>query len=226
MVVSLLFSTRMTSGFLKNLHAKLQLSCLTPIPIACFASPRPWWRWGEGTCACGLNGESAPGEPWSEFIYVNGGFAQTNSFFLSRKMALQIPFRNRVRQHEDSLFFFDAEALGARYRLIDEPLSIWNYDDRKDRLGRTPDLKLSLEFISEAGPLLTERARMAFEVRYLGPFLVRDNPAAALRLFARALLRRAVKPRHLVGVAARCILPQRGVEALRRLIARILLRTN
>src|ERR1019366_9524383 len=95
----------------------------------------------------------------------------TNSFLLSRGMALKIPFRTSVRQHEDNLFFFDAEALGARYRLIDEPLSIWNHDDRKDRLGRTPDLKLSREFLDEAGSLLTKKARMAFEVTYFGPLL-------------------------------------------------------
>ena len=160
----------------------------------------------------------APGEPWSEFIYVNDGFAQTNSFFLSREMALKIPFRTRVRQHEDNLFFFDAEALGARYRLINEPLSIWNQDDRKDRLGRLPDLALGREFIHEAGPLLTEKARLAFEVTYLGPLLLQESPARALRLFLRALTCGAVAPRRLVGVLLRCVLPQRGVETLRRVL--------
>ena len=102
----------------------------------------------------------AAGEPWSEFIYVNDGFAQTNSFFLSREMALKIPFRTRVRQHEDNLFFFDAEALGARYRLINEPLSIWNQDSAK-RSAQASRSCLRPQLIHEAGPLLTEKARLA-----------------------------------------------------------------
>jgi glycosyltransferase involved in cell wall biosynthesis len=159
----------------------------------------------------------APGEPWSEFIYVGDGFAQTNSFLLSRAMALKIPFRTRVRQHEDNLFFLDAEALGARYCLIDDPLSIWNNDDRDDRLGRTSDLALSREFLEEAGSLLTNKARIAFEVTYLGPLLFEENPAAALELFMRALAQGAVTPVRLAGVVARCILPEAGVGLLKRI---------
>ncbi len=40
---------------------------------------------------CGVLPRRAPlpGEPWSEFLYLNGGFAQTNSFFLSRELAMR-----------------------------------------------------------------------------------------------------------------------------------------
>src|ERR1035437_870774 len=34
-----------------------------------------------------------PEEPWSDFLYVNGGFAQTSSFFLSRDLAMKVSFR-------------------------------------------------------------------------------------------------------------------------------------
>jgi glycosyltransferase involved in cell wall biosynthesis len=156
------------------------------------------------------------GEPWSEFLYINGGCAQTNSFFLSRELALRVGFQP---PHEDHLFFLKAGALGARYRLVAEPLSNWNDDLRADRLSHCANLLQSLAYLKEADGLMTEKARLAFEVRVLGPLLLKSRPVQAMKLFKRALEERAVLLRHLLSVSARCILPTPAVAMLRRMFS-------
>jgi len=162
--------------------------------------------------------ERAPfeGEPWSEFLYVNGGCAQTNSFLLSRELALRIGFQP---PHEDHLFFLKAGALGARYRLVTEPLSNWNDDLRADRLTHCANLLQSLSYLKEADGLLTEKARLAFEVRILGPLLLKSSPVQAMKLFKTALEKGAVLHRHLLSVWARSFLPTPAVAKLRRIFS-------
>lgn len=156
------------------------------------------------------------GEPWSEYLYVNGGCAQTNSFFLSRELALRIGFQP---PHEDHLFFLKAGALGARYMLVAEPLSNWNDDLRADRLSHCANLLQSLAYLKEADGLLTEKARLAFEVRILGPLLLKSSPIQAMKLFRTALEKGAILRRHLFSVSARCVLPTPAVAKLRRMFS-------
>lgn len=160
------------------------------------------------------------GENWGEFLYVEDGFAQTNSFLLSTELARRVLFSPTVRKHGDHLFFLRAGALGGRYRLVEEPLNIWYHDTRPDRISMLPDLRHSRQFLAEAGDLLTEKARTAFQIRYLGPLLFKENPRAALKLFAHGAVRRAVRPLDLLKVAVRCSLPPQGVETLRRVFNR------
>jgi glycosyltransferase involved in cell wall biosynthesis len=201
----------------EKLRRQVELAASDPDQNSLFCVTQTLVIMGEGRIRIRPERPPAPGEAWSEFLYVADGFAQTNSFFVSRNLAMRIPFRTIVRQHEDNLFFLEAGAIGARYRLIEEPLSIWNHDFRTDRMGLTPHLEQSREFLTQAGGLLTERARMAFEVRYLGPLLFQENPANAIKLFVRAVISGAVRPSHLLGVAARYALSARTVDSLRRL---------
>lgn len=159
-----------------------------------------------------------PGENWSEFLYVADGFAQTNSFFLSRELARRVLFAPEIKRQTDHLFFLRAGALGARYRLVEQPYNLWHHDNRSDRESMKPDLIHSRAFLAESRHLLTEKARLAFEVRYLGPLLFAENPGKATALFARAVKAGAVGPRALGGVLARCVLPPRAVDQLRRIL--------
>lgn len=161
-----------------------------------------------------------PEEPWSEFLYMNGGFAQTNTFFLTRELAMRVGFRSNpvVTPNEDHLFFLNLGALGARYRLVPEPLSSWNDDSRPDRLCLGLRLESCRRYLDEAGSLITERARLAFQVRSLGPLLLKENPREAVKVFKEAVRLGAVRRRHLLFVVARYALPASTVGLLRRMI--------
>ncbi len=157
-----------------------------------------------------------PGEPWSEFLYVNGGFAQTSSFFLSRELAMKVRFRPSLLQYEDHMFFLDAEAHGARYELVDEPLSNWNDDPRADRIGVEDDFDRSCQFLQEAQGLLTDKARMAFEAIGMGPHIFKESPIGAIKLFKRTWGSGAISSRSLLAVCIRCVLPASATALLRQ----------
>lgn len=160
-----------------------------------------------------------PGEDWGEYLYVADGFAQTNSFLLSRELANRILFAPKIK-HQDHLFFLKAGALGARYRLIMEPLNIWHHDFRADRISMSPDLKRSRQFLNEAENLLTEKARTAFLVRYIGAQLFVESPSSALKIFAHGLKIGAVKYHDILAVGARCLLSEQKVELLKRILGK------
>jgi glycosyltransferase involved in cell wall biosynthesis len=159
------------------------------------------------------------GQDFSEYLYVDHGFAQTSSFLLHRRTAASMGFAEELRQYEDHLFFITAGARGLRYLLVDEPLVTWRNDDRADRSGRRDDLERARRYLELAGPLLTPRARLAFRTRYLGRLLFWQNPAEALRIFHSAFAERAVGPRDLATLAARCAMPVAAYEFLRRSLA-------
>ena len=72
----------------------------------------------------------------------------SESFLLSRERALETPFAEQLRQYEDHLFFLMAGWRGAKYRLVGEPLVVWNNDTRGDRASRADNLEQgSLSFI-------------------------------------------------------------------------------
>lgn len=157
----------------------------------------------------------AAGERWGDFLYIADGFAQTNTFMLSRDLALRIMFEPSLRQHEDSLFFLKAEANGASYLLVEEPLSIWHHDDRSDRLGYAPHRQRTIDFLALAGPLLTRKARLNFEARYLAPLQFRRHPLRALSMVSRAAFAGAIPARHLAATLARFIISERTLNRLR-----------
>jgi len=159
-----------------------------------------------------------PKEPWSEFLYMKAGFAQSNTFFLSRELAMRVGFRSKEPPHEDHLFFLDLGALGARYQLVPEPLSNWNDDLRPDRLCLGNTLERSRRYLDEAGSLMTDQARLAFQVRVLGPLLLKENPHEAVKVFREAVRIGAVRRHHLLFVVARWALPASTVGLLRRMI--------
>ena len=72
----------------------------------------------------------APGRSFAEFLYNDGGFAQSSSFFLAKSLAQRFPFREDLRQMVDHLFFMELGAAGASYLLVPEPLTVWHNEER------------------------------------------------------------------------------------------------
>jgi hypothetical protein len=85
-------------------------------------------------------------------------------------------------------------------------------------MGLVTHFERSRRFLEEANGLITEKARLAFEVRYLGPRLFKENPLKAIKLFRKASTNGAVLRRHILAVWLRCVLPARAVAMLRQLV--------
>ena len=162
------------------------------------------------------NFDPRPGQPFGDYLYRDGGFAQASSLMTSRKLALATPFREELRQYEDHLFYIDLAASGAKYLVVREPLTTWRNDERPDRLGSSDDLSRGMAFLTSAGDLLSPRVRTAFRLRVLGEPLFRHKPLTAAALVFRAVFEGALRPKQLAAVTARRLLPTAVWDRIRR----------
>lgn len=167
----------------------------------------------------------APGRSFSEFLYNDGGFAQSSSFFLAKSLAARFPFREDLRQMVDHLFFIEVGAAGAQYLLVPEPLTIWNNEERPDRLTCAEGLgkwrSIMAQFAAEAGSFVPPHALVAAEARFLSKHLWEVSPMDSLRLLLRARYTGALSTRQVVALFCRNALPQRAYNRARHLISAV-----
>ncbi len=154
------------------------------------------------------------GETFDEFLYVSKQFAQASSFFLSRKLAQKHPFPENLRQYEDHYFFIDLGNSGARYLLIDAPLTVYHNDNRDGRLGRVDDLERGRLFLSTADKIMSDKAKHAFWARLLSPFAWQESKADTVKRVFSALWARAISAGELGVILSKCAL---GIERHGRL---------
>ena len=133
-----------------------------------------------------------PGQLFSEYLYCDGGFAQASSLMVTRDLLQSVRFCEDLRQYEDHLFYMALAAAGATYLVVEAPLTTRDNRPGADRLSQGGDLASGAVFIRVAGPMLSERARLAFGVRILGPRRLQREPMRAVRDAAKAVTSGAV----------------------------------
>jgi len=104
------------------------------------------------------------GEPISEYLFrrkglsFGDGLLQTSSFFASRTMFDEVPFRKGLKLFQDTDWLLRADAHPqARIEVIPEPLVTY-YMDRQQSVSRNPDWKYLYNWAHENRQLFTERA--------------------------------------------------------------------
>jgi glycosyltransferase involved in cell wall biosynthesis len=157
----------------------------------------------------------AAGRSFGEFLYNDGGFAQTSSFLLSAALARRVPFRESLWRLEDHMFFIDLGIAGAGYLLVADALTVWNDDERPDRLAMSGDIDSVLGFLDQAVAVLPAHVRRACEARLLSGCLWPQSPARSLTLLCRALRTGALSPWQVGGLFCRNIMPPRAYGAVR-----------
>jgi glycosyltransferase involved in cell wall biosynthesis len=131
-----------------------------------------------------------PGRSFGEFLYNDGGFAQSSSFFLAKSLAEGFRFCPHLRQMVDHLWFIAIGAAGARYLLVPEALTVWNNEDRIDRVSTGETLEtwqaIYERFAEQAKKVAPPHVLIAAEARYLSQLLWTTSPIESLRLLIRA----------------------------------------
>jgi glycosyltransferase involved in cell wall biosynthesis len=173
---------------------------------------------GTGYCVRPLRG-AAPGASFAEFLYNDGGFAQSSSFFLSATLARKIRFREELLTMEDHMFFIEVGAAGAEYVLVPEPLVVWRNDTRIDRISRSLDLparRLMFErFRQRVAHCVPPRALVACEARFFSPMLWRRAPGQSVALLLRARRSGALSTRQVAALFCHNALPGRIYDSIR-----------
>ena len=161
----------------------------------------------------------APGRSFAEFLYNDGGFAQSSSFFLSTALARRFPFRESLTQMVDHLFFMEVGAFGTAYVLVPEPLTIWHNEARPDRVSLSDNLAkwrttMQLFFDSTAN-LIPPHVRIACEARFLSGILWQTSRIESLKLLLRAWRSRALSTRQVAMLFCRNAMSHRTYDAVR-----------
>lgn len=198
-----------------KLQRQLETVLTRPDPDATFCVTHTVVTMSQGRYVIRPKRPKRRGERLDEFIFVSGGFCQTSSFFVSRSLASAVQFRE-LPTGEDHLFAIDVcDGHGAEYILIEEPLTIYNDDVRPGRLSRDKSLARGRQFMTLVKPVLSRKALLAYEARYLGALILRENPLGGLGLLLRALAARAMSPRYAAALLLRAVVPAQAYDATR-----------
>jgi len=107
-------------------------------------------------------------EPISDYLFTRkglsfgDGFLQTSSFFASRTMFDEVPFRKGLKRFQDTDWLLRAGAHPrARIEVIAEPLVTY-YMDSQQAVSRKPDWEYLYNWAQENRPLFTRRAYSFF----------------------------------------------------------------
>ena len=161
----------------------------------------------------------AAGTTFAEFLYNDGGFAQSSSFFLSAALARDVPFREDLLRLEDHMFFIEVGAAGAEYVLVPEPLEMWRNDARTDRISRNSNIaggRLMFErFRQRVAACAPPRAVIACEARFLSRYLWRSAPRQSIALLLRAYRSGALSGWQVAALFCRNAFPSSAYNAIR-----------
>lgn len=156
-----------------------------------------------------------PQVSFHEAPLAGGCFAQTSSYFLSRRLAEQTPFRIVLKQYEDMAFLIDLGDKGVDFHLVEEPLIINHKDDRPGRLGVRDDLVRGQQFLHEIGASLSPAARQGFQAVHLSHLIFGRHPLRTITLVIKAFLNRAITSKTVFGILSRCLFGQKGHRLVR-----------
>jgi glycosyltransferase involved in cell wall biosynthesis len=108
------------------------------------------------------------GEPMSEYLFTRkgltfgDGFLQTSSFFASRQLFLEIPFRKGQKRFQDTDWLLRANAHPrASFEVLPDPLVVY-YMDGENTVSRKPDWEYLYQWARSNRELFTDRAYSFF----------------------------------------------------------------
>ena len=160
-----------------------------------------------------------PGRSFGDYLFVDRGFTNPSAMLLARSLATEVPFHQDLRHYEDIAFFLELGAKGADYVVLEEPLTRCVVQPRPNSLSAQDNGEHRQRVFDLVSPILSPQARLAFQARFLAPFLWTERPTAALFILATALCNRVIGFRTFLLLLSQCVL---GVKRHLAIRARIL----
>lgn len=100
-------------------------------------------------------------ERMGDYLFVDRGWLQTSSIFLSRKLARKVPFNPALRRHQDYDLLLRLEAEGSLFEMVGEPLVTVHWEDlHQTARGLNPEN--SLAFLKAYKQFFSPKARSGF----------------------------------------------------------------
>jgi glycosyltransferase involved in cell wall biosynthesis len=133
-----------------------------------------------------------PGDDVGSYIFLKGGIIQSSMMFLSADLAKAVRFEEGSKRHDDWSFALRLQQAGARFQMLEEPLTIYN--DEPGRVRRSPTYTASrLEWLNQWREQLGEAPYLAASAM-VASHLRRDRDVRTLGLIANAWRQGAIGP--------------------------------
>lgn len=137
-----------------------------------------------------------PNEPISEYLFCRSSFTrgegafQTSTFFCPRQLLLETPFQKGLKRHQDWDWLLRiGQRKDVAIEAIEEPLSVYHWVPKPDRVSTNPDWEFSLRWAQENRDKITPRAYSFFIAAEMAPMAAALSPGAKtfFRLFREYL---------------------------------------
>ena len=123
-------------------------------------------------------------EDVGEYLFCANQLIQTSTIVLDSDFAKEVLFDPGLRRGQDLDFCIRLQAAGGKFKMIDEPLTIWLDSSEVGRTSYLSGFEASTKWLDKRGHLLTRRAQLGYRATVLAYHLARVKPlVAAVDLF-------------------------------------------
>lgn len=148
------------------------------------------------------------GEDVGEYLFCANQFMQTSTLVVPAPLAKKVRFDPALKKGQDLDFAVRLQVAGGRFRMIEQPLTVWLDATEVGRTSYVRGYETSLDWLDRCGHLLTDRARHGYRATVLAYHMAPVRPVAAVGDLVRGLLLGRVPPRILARQALRSYLPK------------------
>lgn len=148
------------------------------------------------------------GEDVGEYLFCANQFMQTSTLVVPTALAKRVRFDPALKKGQDLDFAVRLQVAGGRFRMIEQPLTIWLDASEAGRTSYVRGYETSLDWLERCGHLLTDRARHGYRATVLAYHMAPIRPLATIRELVRGLFFGRVPPRILARQLLRSYLPK------------------
>lgn len=148
------------------------------------------------------------GEDVGEYLFCANQFMQTSTMVVPTRLAQAVLFDPALKKGQDLDFCVRLQGAGARFRMIDQPLTVWLDASEAGRTSYVKGYETSLDWLERCGHMLTQRARRGYRATVLAYHMAPVRPVVALRDLVVGMLAGGVPPRVVARQVLRSYLPK------------------
>lgn len=147
-------------------------------------------------------------EDVGEYLFCANQFMQTSTLVVPAGLAKRVRFDPALKKGQDLDFAVRLQVAGGRFRMIEQPLTVWLDATEVGRTSYVRGYETSLDWLDRCGHLLTDRARHGYRATVLAYHMAPIRPLATIRDLLRGLFLGRVPPRILARQLLRSYLPK------------------
>ncbi|BAV63564.1 glycosyltransferase family 2 protein [Sphingobium cloacae] len=148
------------------------------------------------------------GEDVGEYLFCANQFMQTSTMVMSTPLAQKVLFDPALKKGQDLDFCVRLQGAGARFRMIEQPLTIWLDATEAGRTSYVKGYETSLDWLERCGHMLTGRARRGYRATVLAYHMAPVRPVAAIRDLIVGCVAGGVPPKIIARQILRSYLPK------------------